>query len=126
MQFSGDRSPGRKSREDKPRTRVRGYDILPVMPVYHFTVHAYRSWRPDHPRGYTDKGKGYQPPDPDRADDYDRAAKQDPVTFDKQTQEEILIVPVDLAKVDITRTHWPFLRDRRIDAYGDLTKRLID
>jgi len=41
-------------------------------------------------------------------------------------QEEILIVPVDLAKVDLTRTHWPFLRDRRIDAYGDLTKRLID
>ncbi len=25
-----------------------------------------------------------------------------------------------------TRTHWPFLRDRRIDAYGDLTRRLID
>src|SRR5947207_1477421 len=41
-------------------------------------------------------------------------------------QEEVLIVPVDLAKVDVTRTHWPFLRDRRIDAYGDLTKRLID
>jgi len=40
--------------------------------------------------------------------------------------EEILIVPVDLSKVDVTRTHWPFLRDRRIDAYGDLTKRLID
>ncbi len=41
-------------------------------------------------------------------------------------QEEALIVPVDLNKVDVTRTHWPFLRDRRIDAYGDLTKRLID
>jgi N-carbamoylputrescine amidase len=41
-------------------------------------------------------------------------------------KEEVLIVPVDLAKVDLTRTHWPFLRDRRIDAYGDLTKRLID
>src|SRR6266404_6741713 len=41
-------------------------------------------------------------------------------------QEEILVVPVDLSKVDVTRTHWPFLRDRRIDAYGDLTKRLID
>jgi N-carbamoylputrescine amidase len=38
-------------------------------------------------------------------------------------QEETLIVPVDLAKVDATRTHWPFLRDRRIDAYGDVTKR---
>jgi len=41
-------------------------------------------------------------------------------------QEENLLVPLDLSKVDVTRTHWPFLRDRRIDAYGDLTKRLID
>ena len=41
-------------------------------------------------------------------------------------KEEILVVPVDLAKVDVTRTHWPFLRDRRIDAYSSLTKRLID
>jgi len=40
--------------------------------------------------------------------------------------EETLIVPLDLRAVDVTRTHWPFLRDRRIDAYGDLTKRLID
>jgi N-carbamoylputrescine amidase len=41
-------------------------------------------------------------------------------------KEEILIVPVDLSQVDTTRTHWPFLRDRRIDAYSGLTKRLID
>src|SRR5258706_1266864 len=41
-------------------------------------------------------------------------------------KEEILLVPIDLGKVDVTRTHWPFLRDRRIDAYGDLTKRYID
>jgi N-carbamoylputrescine amidase len=41
-------------------------------------------------------------------------------------KEETLIVPCDLDKVDVTRTHWPFLRDRRIDAYGDLTKRLRD
>ncbi len=40
-------------------------------------------------------------------------------------QEEILLVPVDLTKVDVTRTHWPFFRDRRIDAYGDITKRFI-
>jgi len=40
--------------------------------------------------------------------------------------EEILLVPVDLAEVDRTRTHWPFLRDRRIDAFGDITKRYID
>jgi N-carbamoylputrescine amidase len=42
------------------------------------------------------------------------------------SREEILIVPVDLEEVDATRTHWPFLRDRRIDAYGDLTKRFRD
>jgi N-carbamoylputrescine amidase len=41
-------------------------------------------------------------------------------------KEENMLVPLDLGKVDVTRTHWPFLRDRRIDAYGDLTKRLID
>jgi N-carbamoylputrescine amidase len=42
------------------------------------------------------------------------------------TGEETLIVPLDLGNVDVTRTHWPFLRDRRIDAYEGLTKRLID
>ena len=41
-------------------------------------------------------------------------------------QEEILIVPVDLAQVDTARTHWPFLRDRRIDAYDNLMKRFVD
>lgn len=41
-------------------------------------------------------------------------------------QEEILLQEIDLDKVDVTRTHWPFLRDRRIDAYGDLTKRFRD
>ena len=39
---------------------------------------------------------------------------------------ENLLVSVDLAKLDVTRTHWPFLRDRRIDAYGDLTRRFVD
>lgn len=41
-------------------------------------------------------------------------------------KEEILVTEIDLADVDTTRTHWPFLRDRRIDAYGEITKRLID
>jgi N-carbamoylputrescine amidase len=41
-------------------------------------------------------------------------------------KEETLLVECDLDKVDFVRTHWPFLRDRRIDAYGDLTKRYLD
>ena len=40
--------------------------------------------------------------------------------------ETVLLQKVDLCKVDATRTHWPFLRDRRIDAYGEITKRLLD
>jgi N-carbamoylputrescine amidase len=41
-------------------------------------------------------------------------------------KEEVMIVPCDLEKVEFSRTHWPFLRDRRIDAYGNLTKRFVD
>lgn len=40
--------------------------------------------------------------------------------------EEVLIQELDLAQLDKSRTHWPFLRDRRIDAYGELTRRYLD
>jgi N-carbamoylputrescine amidase len=33
---------------------------------------------------------------------------------------------LDLGLVETQRTHWPFLRDRRIDTYGDITRRFID
>jgi len=41
-------------------------------------------------------------------------------------QEEVMVVPVDLSKTDSYRTHWPFMRDRRIDSYADIVKRFID
>jgi N-carbamoylputrescine amidase len=41
-------------------------------------------------------------------------------------REELLVVDCDLARVEETRQHWPFLRDRRIDFYGGLVKRMID
>ncbi len=41
-------------------------------------------------------------------------------------REETLIVDCDLSLVEQTRRHWPFLRDRRIDAYADLTRRFRD
>jgi N-carbamoylputrescine amidase len=40
--------------------------------------------------------------------------------------EETLVVECDLGMIDTARTHWPFLRDRRVEAYGDITKRFID
>ena len=41
-------------------------------------------------------------------------------------RETVMLVDCDLARVEFSRTHWPFLRDRRVDAYGDLSKRLRD
>ena len=41
-------------------------------------------------------------------------------------KEEILYADLDPAEVETTRQHWPFLRDRRIDAYGGITSRYLD
>ena len=41
-------------------------------------------------------------------------------------REAVLVEKCDLAAVDAVRQQWPFLRDRRIDAYGALTERLLD
>ena len=38
----------------------------------------------------------------------------------------VLVQAVNLSRLDVQRTHWPFLRDRRIDAYGELTRRFLD
>ncbi len=40
--------------------------------------------------------------------------------------EEVMVVDIDTQKTDSYRTHWPFMRDRRIDSYGDIVKRFID
>lgn len=41
-------------------------------------------------------------------------------------KEEVNVLELDLSKTDSVRTHWPFLRDRRIDSYQPITKRFID
>ena len=41
-------------------------------------------------------------------------------------KEENAVVEIDLEKTDFYRTHWPFMRDRRIDSYQPITKRFID
>jgi N-carbamoylputrescine amidase len=41
-------------------------------------------------------------------------------------QPETLIVDIDLERSEQVRRWWPFLRDRRIDEYGDITKRFIN
>jgi len=41
-------------------------------------------------------------------------------------KEEVLLAEIDLSRIEYIRQNWPFLRDRRIDSYGDITKRVID
>jgi N-carbamoylputrescine amidase len=40
-----------------------------------------------------------------------------------ETREEVLVVPCERRRLEAVRRNWPFFRDRRIDAYKDLTKR---
>ena len=42
------------------------------------------------------------------------------------SEEGVIIAELDLAEVGAARVGWPFLRDRRIDAYGDLAERYLD
>ncbi|QQS49286.1 MAG: carbon-nitrogen hydrolase [Acidobacteriota bacterium] len=42
------------------------------------------------------------------------------------SEEQVLMAECDFGRLDFQRTHWPFLRDRRIDAYQDIVKRYID
>jgi len=41
-------------------------------------------------------------------------------------REAVLIGEVDVARIETVRRSWPFLRDRRIDAYGGLASRYLD
>ena len=41
-------------------------------------------------------------------------------------KEEILLADIDLAHQENVRQNWPFFRDRRIDAFHDITKRAIE
>jgi N-carbamoylputrescine amidase len=41
-------------------------------------------------------------------------------------REEVVIARCDLGLIDRTRRNWPFLRDRRVDAYGGLLQRFLD
>ena len=58
-------------------------------------------------------------------DDYDVVLVGLAHMFDSYA-DRVLIAEIDPKVVETARQHWPSLRDRRIDAYGDLTKRFRD
>ena len=55
------------------------------------------------------------------ADPFGRVIAQAPTD-----REEVLVAEIDPREVENVRRHWPFLRDRRVDAYGPITHRFID
>jgi len=75
------------------------------MPVYLFTYHAYRSWRPDDPRGFVQEGEGIQPPSEPLANAYDNAAKHPPVTFDHVIQQFLIETAHDVCNRRGWRLH---------------------
>ncbi|MDO9270718.1 MAG: carbon-nitrogen hydrolase [Methylobacter sp.] len=48
------------------------------------------------------------------------------ITSANDSETKLLSCTIDRAKAERVRQIWPFLRDRRIDEYGDLTRRFID
>jgi len=68
------------------------------MAVYLITLHAYRSWMPDHRRGFVVRGKGIQPPDVQRARWYHRLARHERMTFDDARCDQIIAAVHDVVK----------------------------
>lgn len=65
------------------------------MAVYLFTIHAYRSWNADNPRGYVRRGEGILPADAGMAKAYDQAASELPVIFGLDEQQVLLWIAHD-------------------------------
>jgi len=75
------------------------------MPAYLFTIHSYRSWNADHPRGFVRYGQGIQPPNSLVAKFYDSRAKQEPVQFSERHQRTIAWIAWDACRQRNWRLH---------------------
>ena len=74
------------------------------MAVYHFTYHAFGTWRADHRRGYTVRGEGYHAPDPDEQARRDDNLTQSVVHFDEMMQRILVAGTYDVC----ARRGWSF------------------
>jgi hypothetical protein len=72
------------------------------MAVCLFTFHAYGTWWPDNPRGYTKVEQGILPPDEQMAERYRQNAKFEPVSFDLTLQQVLIAGCHDIC----TRRDW--------------------
>ena len=54
------------------------------------------------------------------------AGPQGEILAEANTEQTLLIVDIDMQRSETVRRWWPFLRDRRIEEFGNLTKRYIE
>lgn len=109
-------TPGEQTRQREAWTTVqRGHAVangLPVITVNRIGHEADPSGRT---KGITFWGSSFV------------AGPQGELLAQASTQdEEVVVVTVDLHRSECVRRWWPFLRDRRIEAFADLTRRFID
>lgn len=76
------------------------------MPVYLFTLHAYRSWMPDRERGYVRRGEGLLESDPQMAKAYECRATQELVEFDDELQRLMIEAVLESCEHQNYRLHF--------------------
>jgi hypothetical protein len=75
------------------------------MPVYLFTVHAYRSWSEGNRNGYIQRDEGLKPPSPNLANWREEHASHDPARFDLADQELLHEILIAILKEKSCRLH---------------------
>ncbi|MHB1156640.1 MAG: hypothetical protein ACYC26_07360 [Phycisphaerales bacterium] len=75
------------------------------MGVFLYTIHAYRSWMPDHKHGFVIRGRGIQKPDAKRARWYQSLAKHERMVFDDARCEQIIGAVKDVCANKQWRLH---------------------
>jgi hypothetical protein len=79
--------------------------MLGTMAVFVGTVHAYRSWREDDPRGHVQRGEGLRKPNASRAKWRAEHARNEPARFDRALQEIFVRVVEEIIKEFDFRLH---------------------
>ena len=109
-------TPGEQTRQrDAWRTVQRGHAVANGLPVITVNRVGHEADPSGQTKGITFWGSSFV------------AGPQGELLAQASTQdEEVVVVTVDLHRSECVRRWWPFLRDRRIEAFTDLTRRFID
>ncbi len=109
-------TPGEQTRQREAWTTVqRGHAVANGLPVITVNRVGHEADPSGQTKGITFWGSSFI------------AGPQGELLAQASTQdEEVVVVTVDLHRSECVRRWWPFLRDRRIEAFTDLTRRFID